>query len=405
MAESYQPQFIQEYMQYTEDSEPPEQFRLWSAIAIISAACESRFILTYGMKKFLLNKYIILVGPSGCRKSEAIGQALRLYAQVEGLDMSPDAITERSLKDCIQFDTDQRGNQVERLKSCQMPGHDEPYEYHSILIQAPEFKAFFDVARGSIIPFLTRIYDSDFSDRWHYQTGHFGAVSLKNPSVTILGGSTIEWLTEALPASAIGGGFTARCHFIYASSFKKKSFPQADPSLIPLEKKLVGYLRAIANRAGYIGWLPKASKWYASWYESFETPLDCDPMLVPWYARYQVHLMKLAAISVVADFRKSLLIEVKDLLWAKELLDTAVQKMHLVFGGIGTNKLASVQSRLEALLKESSEPLTKPELFKIFYRDASPIELAKLLEELAKAGIIGTKIYKGQTAYYLKQGR
>lgn len=401
MSAEYVPAFIRDYLEFTADSEPCEAFRLWSCIAILSAACESRLILRYGIKQFLLNKYVILAGSSGSRKSEAIGQALRVYTKVEGLAVSPDAVTERSIKDCIQYDKDERGNLVERIKSCQLSDQEEPFEYHSILLQAPELKDFIGKSQEGIIPFLTRIYDSDFSDEWHYQTGHMGSVRLKRPSIAILGGTTVEWLSESLPASAIGGGFTARCHFILGKLARKVPFPQSSDAYVRQEQKMISHLRAIAQRSGYINWSPQAADWFTEWYQNFEPPLDCDPVMVPWYARYQVHLMKVAAISVVADFRKHLLIEVKDLEWADKELKKIAKNMHMVFGGIGSNKLANVQSKLEQLLKESKRPVTKSQLFKQLRRDASPMDITKLLDEMVRAGMVRTKIVRGQAGYYI----
>ena len=55
--------WIDNYLIYTDNSEPPRMFRLWSAISVIAAVLQRKCKLPWGTLTFYPNLYTVLVGP------------------------------------------------------------------------------------------------------------------------------------------------------------------------------------------------------------------------------------------------------------------------------------------------------------------------------------------------------
>lgn len=78
------------------------------------------------------------------------------------------------------------------------------------LLVASELANFFNKSdyMAGLIPYVTQLLD--YEDAVELRTQSRGIVVVHNPSVTIMGGSTVEWLQQQLPESAGTGGFLAR---------------------------------------------------------------------------------------------------------------------------------------------------------------------------------------------------
>ena len=57
--------WIDSYLDFVDNSEPPQMFKLWCAISVIASALERKCYLSWGTLTFYPNIYIVLVAPSG----------------------------------------------------------------------------------------------------------------------------------------------------------------------------------------------------------------------------------------------------------------------------------------------------------------------------------------------------
>ena len=388
------PAFFHEYLEYSRDTECAEEFNLWCAISAVGALAQPKLWLWYGSKKILLHQYICLVAPSGHRKSESIDVLMRVINMLDDVPTAPDRITERSILDCL----------ARNLKEdVEIEGQTQTMNYCSMYIVAPEFASLFEAKNMNVLTFLTRIYDSK-EGIWSYVTGHMGEVHIERPSVSILAGSTPEWLSEMMPHSAIGGGFTNRFHFIFNDQpLKRVAFPQSGLEVAKRMRKCASFLTKIQNRTGEINWTPKAMDFYRDWYENLPTP---NPASITrgWEARLPFFLLQLSAIACLANNRPQLLVHREDLEWALDTLQRVRGYIKQSFDCIGRNPLATVQNKLLKLLRDRGERgVLRSDIFYTFSRDVQPFELKQILHELQTSNIVTVRRTGVGLRYYITE--
>ena len=97
MSERRLTDWIDAYMTFTENTEPAELFRKWTAVSVICAALRRKCRLDWGSLTFYPNMYIILVGPSGSRKGTAMDPAYEIACEIADIKMAAEATTRESL--------------------------------------------------------------------------------------------------------------------------------------------------------------------------------------------------------------------------------------------------------------------------------------------------------------------
>lgn len=61
------------YLKFTENTESPVSYHVWTAISVISGALQRKCLFRWGHSVIYPNQYIVLIGPSGqSRKGEAM---------------------------------------------------------------------------------------------------------------------------------------------------------------------------------------------------------------------------------------------------------------------------------------------------------------------------------------------
>ena len=90
--------WLDSYMLYTEETEPPLLYRKWCGVSTVAACLQRKCRLTMGFNTWYPNFYIVLVGPSGrTRKGTAMGPAHMLLRQMDNIHMVADSITRAEL--------------------------------------------------------------------------------------------------------------------------------------------------------------------------------------------------------------------------------------------------------------------------------------------------------------------
>lgn len=74
--------FVESYLRWVEDFEYPESYAVMALLAMASCAVDKRVLINPGFKpETWTNVYVVLCGPSGARKSEALMDALSLLGE------------------------------------------------------------------------------------------------------------------------------------------------------------------------------------------------------------------------------------------------------------------------------------------------------------------------------------
>ena len=89
--------WLDTWMKYTENTEPPELYRLWCGVSTVAAVLQRKCYLCWGLNTSLYpNMFIVLVGPSGARKGTAMAPAKFMLDKL-GIRVSADATSASKL--------------------------------------------------------------------------------------------------------------------------------------------------------------------------------------------------------------------------------------------------------------------------------------------------------------------
>src|SRR3990167_7035930 len=89
--------WLQSYLTYVENTEPPTSFHRWTGLGCIASALQRKVYMDWGTERIFPNLYIVLLGPAAqTRKSTAlrIGEDLvkSINIPMIGQDNSPEAV-------------------------------------------------------------------------------------------------------------------------------------------------------------------------------------------------------------------------------------------------------------------------------------------------------------------------
>lgn len=370
--------WIDGFMQYTENSEPPRQFRLWTAISVVAAALERKCYLEWGSLTFYPNLYVVLVGPSGCRKGTAMTPGLKLINSI-GLKVAAESVTREALiRDLKQ------ANDNELVDDGKIILHS------SLTIYSQELVVFLGTENKQLMSDLTDWYDC--RDQWTYRTKNMGTDEIVNVWVNLIGATTPSIIQSALPQDAIGGGLTSRMIFINARRKEKTvPIPFYTPEELQLKDDLEVDYESIHCLRGQFKVTPAFVDCWADWYTATDgkPPFESDHF-GGYFERRPQHLMKLSLV-MNASRTNTMLVDVVDFERARLILEAAEQTMTHTFSGYGQSKQADATYKILTYLKEKQRvPLR--ELHSRFVFDADKKELADILGSLEAGGFIQLQI-------------
>ena len=93
--------WIEAFVEYTDNTEPPESYRRWVAISTMASALQRKCKLIWGSETFFPNMYIVLVGPPAARKGTAMRTGKDLLDQI-GIAVSADESSRQKLVKSLQ---------------------------------------------------------------------------------------------------------------------------------------------------------------------------------------------------------------------------------------------------------------------------------------------------------------
>ena len=159
--------WLESYLLYTENSEPPKLFHVWTGISTIAAALQRKCTLNWGRLRFFPNMYIVLVGPPGkVRKGTAMSFGRNLLSRL-GIKMAAESTTREALVREIM-------NSQETL----MNDETGAISFHSSLtVYAPELVVFLGYNQQQLMMDLTDWFDCGQGPEgtWTYRTKHQGS--------------------------------------------------------------------------------------------------------------------------------------------------------------------------------------------------------------------------------------
>lgn len=381
------PNWLSAYGQYTEDTESPASFHVWTALWVLAGALRRKVWIEAGHFNIYPNLYVLLVAPPGkARKTAAISIGTKFLEKLK-VPLVADNITREALirqaAESIQLDTAPEGL---------------VYTHNSLSLASPEFVVFMGQNNFQMIDLLTDWFDC--KSPWRYITKGQGVDEIEGLFFNMLGAATSEGLGSHLPEASIGGGFTSRIVFVVERDKRKSvAFPELTAEQRRVGELLHGDLRYIADRFfGPMRLTDGAKAFYKSWYDSDDrNKLIADVRMAPYLERKPLHVLKVAMLIHVA-IKDSMEIDEEDIDYAIKMLNMIEPQMPEAFNSVGLNKNAGVQSRIYQHIAQFKH-ISFEDLMTAFWRDVENHQMVNILETLTQMGSVRTKLI-GTTSVY-----
>lgn len=363
---------LKSFAKFTEETEIPAIFSLWVGISTVSCCLGRDCFIDMGHFCIYPNMYVILVaGSAKCRKSTSIGAGRKFMENVTPpIKMLSQKMTPEALIGALSGMT--AGSDTKILN------HAEGIMVVDELATLIDRNAF----KSGMIPVLTKLYDcEDFP----YETRGRGLEEIRNPCLSILGGSTSDWIKEAVPQAAIGGGFTSRVVFVYKDSFEKLiPWPLMSKDAKKIQKLLQHDFNEVAKMRGSFALEDNAKKIYEDEYRKFikDSILFDDINLAGYSGRRHITLLKVAMV-ISASVRDSRVIDRKDMLIAIAAMELVENDMPHVLKSIRNEFVGDVSEEVLNLIMMKKGIFRSALVKKMSYRLSSQqldIILATLLE-------------------------
>ena len=365
--------WIESFVEWTEKSESPELYRRWTAISCIAAALQRKCSVNWGSIVWYPNMYIVLVGPSGCRKGTAMKFGWDLLAKT-GIKLSAQSTTRQAL--------------IRRLREANKTDQDhvsgDLMQHSSLTVFSEEFTVFLGYGQRELIADLCDWYDC--KELWVYDTKNVGTDSIPGVWLNVIGATTPKLIRTSLPDDSIGGGLTSRIVFVYEPQRAKKSvLPIADPELGTALGNDLEKINLIAGqfkvtREFFEGW----SEWYLETEE--KTQLQ-DEIFDGYNNRRPTHVMKMSMIHSASRKDGNRKLDIQDLERSIATLSATEAKMPMTFQGFGQSDIAGLLQRVITLLAIEGEIYVADLLIRL-HRDADRLTLDRVIRTLETMGAV-----------------
>lgn len=389
--------WLNAYLKYTENTEPPIQYHTWVGLSLIAGALQRRIYMKWGHDIIYSNMYVVLIGPSGrARKGTAMNIGRDIMKGI-GIKITSESITREALIRTMK----------ESPSSFEDPTDGKIKIHCAITAYSEELSVFLGQGDIKFLADLTDWYDA--RDSWTYQTKGSGTDSIEGVCFNLLGATAPDWLQSILPQEALGGGFTSRIVFVVEED-KGKTVPEPiySDAEVKLRKALKEDLEKIAIVSGEIRFTEGARTRYVSWYREHEEALSNgtqaiqDPRFGGYLDRRATHLRKLS-MTLSMSRSNDLKITEEDFDRALMILQKTERNMPKVFGGLGTSKYSQVTEKIiQYIMKKGS--VKRSDMLRQFYRDVDPQTLKIIEEAMEQMKLVRVKrdLLAGEVTYEYK---
>lgn len=291
--------FLKDYCTYaTELTDAPPHYHLFVALSLVSTILTDKVYIPFGAMKIFPNLWTILLAPSSVfRKSTAINIGRRILSRVDESLLLPNEFTPEAL--LTGLTTKPQGIFLWSEFAGALAMFDRSY-----MIGMKET--------------LTDLYDCPEVYKRKLKEAEY---AIKNPCLSILAGTAIDWFLDKCKEGDIRSGFLAR--FLYVPAFSKThriGIPdRPDPAKA---NNLVKELRSLKDFEGEIN-VKYIKEKYDEWVFALEDSLseeEEEGTLSGFWSRLGIYALKFMTIYNVAE-EKSLTISDPSFFKAIELVE------------------------------------------------------------------------------------
>ena len=360
------------WLEFTENIEAPERFRLWSAVAAVSAALQRRVYVTVKGQRLYPNLYIMLVGPPGVGKGNAMRELIKWLRETD-IHLAPEGLTRRAF--------------YESLEDAKVASPIDPLDFsYSLAAFIEELGVFLHAGDNDFIYNLCHVYDNPAY--FHYKTATAGEIHVENASFMLLAGATPKAIKDIFSEHAMELGISARSLLIFSDERVDVpifGLPKKNESLA---KDLQHDLRQMLYIHGEYVFTEDAAESLVAWSHDDFKPYPNDPRFIHYNVRRFVQITKLCIVTA-ASMRDDPLITLEDLTRVKTFLLEAERTMPRAIEGIGANPYLEYQQKCLKLINtfydKTGKPTAEYALRSILMTDVPPQYLNATMDSLTTA--------------------
>ena len=378
--------WIDDLLKMTEEAETPKSFIYWAGLSAIAAVVKREVWLDKHYYKLYPNLYVMLVAPSGHRKSFAISVARKLVEAVGGYRIiSGRSSIQAIVKDLSTAYTTPKGDVIADA-SCFIASS----EFASSIVEDP-----------AALTILTDLYDAHAHSEWRNMLKGSGTEVLKDPCVNMISASNQAHLIDKLQEVDIEGGFVGRTIMVVESK-KRVINPLVQAPKIRFDlTSLIPQLQQIKTLKGPFTWSKGAADLFEEWYTEHAKKLDKSEISDRTGSQDRIHdhILKIAMLISLSDV-PNLILEKQHVEEAIDRCTISASSVERAVEGKGSPQFSrGTRVIITTLLRSPGYEMDRSTLLRKHYHDFDAIDLDRIVQTLEQAGAV-KEIKKGQLICY-----
>ncbi|MEK7752024.1 MAG: CHC2 zinc finger domain-containing protein [Acidobacteriota bacterium] len=324
----------QGFVDLLEDStEAPREYRLAVFLTVVGALIGRRAWVTYSRPVYP-NFYTLLVGETATPRKTTVTSF--------GLDLMMDVAERSGVKAKPLYGL----ASVEGLAAAMKDG-DSPEPYRVVTVE-DELKSLLRKAEqkgvSNLIPRLTELYNC--GRRFEVNT-KADRVSIENPFLVVVAGSTAEWFRECIGQSEISGGFLNRWCVFTGTPDRLIPFPKA-PGVQEWGALVSDLARVLRQAEGEFKFTPEAEEIFTEFYGSFRRR-GYGGLKAEATARTDLHAVKFGLLYAILGEHQR--IEGEDIARGIALAKYTMEAAGSLVGEAGMSRTGAQEKKLLTLLQ------------------------------------------------------
>lgn len=367
-----------------EFTEAPTAYCIWSAISVVGAVMKKNVWRKRGVYTIYPNQYIVLTGPPGIGKGEAIHPVYNIAKELKLLNIISDRITAPKIIDRMAQGFT---NGIPKIPTS-TNGVISLQKDSSAVLFSTELQSLL-TSSDWMLQFLCDAWDKN---EYEYDTKNSGTSTITGMCTSIIGACVPEYIRKLNKdaVAAINGGFTARSVFVYAEHPSKRL---PDPPAIENSTKgkqlladLKLDLQQIAQLQGEMLLTIEAQLTWNKFYNGIRIEDNDSDVVMHFKRRMPVHVLKLSMIFS-ASYSDSMVIAKEDMQNAIKCLSDVLANLDKAFRGVGESELAESSAKVQGFI-ERKGITSRSEILSNMHRHVTSENLDRILILFEQIGVI-----------------